>query len=372
MNASELKKLIQRVLTQPTAPYYETHVANEIRFFCNLEGVKVEEDTFGNLLVVLRPKGKSKPKGKLGFVAHMDHPGFEIVSVKGRRAVAQWRGGVWRSYFKNAQVVVHDNGPVKGKVLRTQPMGADKNRVETMELMLERPVSVGAFGQWDLVPFKMEGSLIHTRGADDLCSVGVQLALLKELLKVGFSSEVWLIFTRAEEIGFGGALAMLDAKILPKDLPLISLETSKTLPGATQGDGPVIRLGDRMTTFSPELLLFMENRARKLKEKNPAFRYQRRIMDGGMCEASAFLAYGHETAGIAFPLGNYHNMGEDAKGKPQLKAETVHLKDLLFGIDLMIDLCQNFAEFGTALPGLKKRLQDRNRPVVTLLKEKRI
>lgn len=36
-------------------------------------------------------------------------------------------------------------------------------------------------------------------------------------------------------------------------------------------------------------------------------RHQRRIMDGGACEAMAATVFGIPAIGLSVPLGNYHN-----------------------------------------------------------------
>ena len=56
-------------------------------------------------------------------------------------------------------------------------------------------------------------------------------------------------------------------------------------------------------------------------------------MSGGTCEASAFLLYGYQATGIAFPLGNYHNGTEDG----QIGAEFIHKEDYFSGIQLMVE-----------------------------------
>ena len=234
INRVELRKILKEVLTCPTAPFYEAAVARVVRRHAEEAGLPVAADAAGNLIVVAKPKGRPR-KGRIGFVAHMDHPGFEIIESKGKTATAQWWGGVWKPFFRQAKVLVHHEGGVRGRVTRTfSPKDAPK-RVETMRLKLDAPVPVGAFGQWDLDAFRMDGSLIVTRAADDLVSVVAQLALMRELSRTKVRHEVWLIFTRAEEQGFCGALSMLKDEVLPKDLALVSLETSKHLPGTAQG-----------------------------------------------------------------------------------------------------------------------------------------
>ncbi len=372
MKRAELKGILRRILTKPTAPFREECVAAEIIRFCREEGLEARPDPHGNLIAIYRPK-KGLRKGRIGFVAHMDHPGFEIIASEGRTARAAWTGGVLRKFFRNAAVNVHHDGGVKGRVVRTTPRPNLPKFVSEMDLRMDRPVPVGAFGQWDLTPFEMQGNLIVTRAADDLCSVAAELALLRELKRAGVRHEIWLIFTRAEENGFTGALAMLGSGVLPKDLPLISLETSKFLPGAKQGGGPVIRLGDRALTYSPDLLRYMETAAGNAKKRVKTFRFQRRVMDGGTCEATAFLAKGHTAAGIAFPLGNYHNMGDlpDENGRPVLRAETVDIRDVQNGVELMLDMANGLSELPRALDAIAKSLDRRNKPDFKRLKEKR-
>jgi len=43
----------------------------------------------------------------VAWVAHMDHPGFEIIEASGNRVEAQWFGGVDPKYFMGARVVVY-------------------------------------------------------------------------------------------------------------------------------------------------------------------------------------------------------------------------------------------------------------------------
>ena len=54
------------------------------------------------------------------------------------------------------------------------------------------------------------------------------------------------------------------------------------------------------------------------------FRWQRKLMDGGTCEGTAFQAYGYRVGALCVPLLNYHNMGENGR----IAAEAVSLSDL--------------------------------------------
>src|SRR4029077_11155629 len=99
-------------------------------------------------------------------------------------------------------------------------------------------------------------------------------------------------------------------------------------PGADIGKGPVVRLGDRTTTFDSGALRVFSEVARNVLGE----RHKRRIMDGGSCEATAATAYGLPCVGISVPLGNYHNQsfegGPDAAGPLGPAPEFVHMQDV--------------------------------------------
>jgi endoglucanase len=47
-----------------------------------------------------------------------------------------------------------------------------------------------------------------------------------------------------------------------------------------------------------------------LAKQDATFKWQRKLMPGGACEASAFQAYGYTSGCVCLPLGNYHNMAD--------------------------------------------------------------
>jgi hypothetical protein len=75
-------------------------------------------------------------------------------------------------------------------------------------------------------------------------------------------------------------------------------------------------------------------------------------MSGGVCEASAFAAYGYRTTGIAFPLGNYHN------GAPEdrIEAEYINQDDFLGGVELILQAARSVPDRGDT--AFQRRLRD--------------
>ncbi|HUF32317.1 MAG TPA: hypothetical protein VMN58_03795, partial [Acidimicrobiales bacterium] len=72
-------------------------------------------------------------------------------------------------------------------------------------------------------------------------------------------------------------------------------------------------------------------------ELESGLRHQRKLMDGGSCEATAFAAAGYRASGLALPLGNYHN-GADEGPAAGVAAEHVLVDDYLAEIALLTRL----------------------------------
>jgi endoglucanase len=183
-------------------------------------------------------------------------------------------------------------------------------------------------------PVWASGSLLYTRAADDLvgvfCLVATALAVFRRRGAPGRPPFLGLL-TRAEEVGLVGAVGHFELGWLQqatRPVVCVSLEASRTLPGAVIGKGPIVRLGDRRTPFNPNDLQVLS----ELAEKVLPNQHQRRIMDGGSCEGSAATAYGFPTIALAVPLGNYHNQslqgGPDSRGANGPAPEFVHLGDI--------------------------------------------
>jgi len=145
-----------------------------------------------------------------------------------------------------------------------------------------------------------------------------------------------LTLARHPEIYVIGHLELGWLRKSKRPVLFVSLETSRTLPGAEIGKGPVVRLGDRYTVFDPGALRIFSDLAVQVLPNQ----HQRRVMDGGTCEATAATVFGYPCVGISVPLGNYHNQsfegGPDSQGSLGPAPEFVHLQD----VRGMLSLCQ--------------------------------
>jgi endoglucanase len=133
-------------------------------------------------------------------------------------------------------------------------------------------------------------------------------------------------FTRAEEVGFVGALSLAKARRLPLGARIIAIEASKALPDAPQGAGPILRVGDRTSLFDDRLTRWIASVGQALAgPRGKGFRWQRKLMDGGTCESTAYQLFGYRCAGMCLPLGNYHNVGRGGR----IAAESIRFSDLV-------------------------------------------
>lgn len=341
----DLPLLLESVLTQPTAPFRESWVKRAIMTFCNESRVPVYEDETGNLWAGARTR-KEAQNASLVFVAHMDHPGMVITGFRQRAghifAKAKWLGAGpmdIRNFdvkvFSDVNALTVFDGVVRSHT--TGPRGADDVEIEIKPSELARAAAtergLKALGPWGAcLWYHRQGvptgvlktkDLWITKAADDL--VGA-CAILDGYVRAGRPRGVVTLLTRAEESGFHGTLAVLKKKMLdPEKTLMISVETSAQLPGAELGKGPVVRLGDRSTIFNPAFVYWTQLRAAELAARDKAFHYQRRVMDGGTCEASAFNMYGFQVAGISTPLKNYHNIPPYS---PRPEPEAVSVSDV--------------------------------------------
>lgn len=268
MDTAELLAIVRRILAQPTAPFHEDAVRREIRaLLSDCPHVRLVEDRFGNLLAHYR---RGKAAARFAFAAHMDHPAYV-----GR----EFLGGVPERYRKKK--------PATRKF--------------------------GAFRMWDLPACEVRAGRIRSRACDDLIGCAAIVAALRELELTGAECSAWGLFTRAEEVGFVGAIEMAKSGRLPKSVTVVSLETSSVKGGPVKiGAGPIIRVGDRTSIFDSAATAQLQAAA-----KGAGIPHQRALMQGGTCEATAYALYGYRTAAMCVALGNYHNCGPGDRIAPE-------------------------------------------------------
>lgn len=347
MNAKFFCQLAERLLRVPTAPYHEHAVRAEAEKICTEHGLSFKRDEFGNVLVRLRTAGADRRA--LALAAHLDHPGFEIVRRLGPQTwLARFRGGVADPYFRPGLRVQLMPGSVLGS------LGKRKDKKERLfEIRVDPPLTqTPSFAVWNLQEFAVRGERIHARACDDLVGCAAVLATIIELKQRRARINVIGVLSRAEEVGFHGALALAAARGLPRNALVISLETSRELPGVKMGHGVIIRVGDRASIFDSAGTRFLTEVATDLAAKDKQFHFQRALMGGGTCEATAYQEFGFQSAAVCVALGNYHNCGE----RNRIKAEFVNIADACSMVSFLAEAARQIPRLSELTARLPKRL----------------
>lgn len=374
MSKTHLKTL-RNVVNLPTAPFVETHVADYIRaFVARRPQLRLRSDRFGNLLVRYEPRRKLKKRIRpLLFAAHMDHPGFVAGRMlDARRVEAEFAGWVEAPYFTNARIRFFSDGrwvpATVEKIIRRKPPGPAARRAEFSArsfganappagviARVKTPVEPNAPGMWGLPDATLRGHRLHARACDDLAALAAVLCALGDLCRRKSRVPCDAFFTRAEEVGFAGALAAVADRTVPRNAVIVAVENSKAIPGVALGNGPVLRVGDRATIFHPAVTAYCQVVAEALAAKDKTFRFQRKLMDGGTCESTAYCHYGYDAGGICLPLVHYHNMDTIRK---RIAPESIDVRDFLNLVKWFVALAESPAElkFDGKHPGLDKRL----------------
>lgn len=282
MHKDDLLAIARVILNEPTAPFHEARVRQAIRgLLAGRPRVHLREDDFGNLIAHYRGPG-APARARWAFSAHMDHPGWV------RTPEGEWRflGGVEQAYLEANRGMMRD---------------------------------FGNFAMWDLPAFEVRNGQIHSRACDDLIGCAAIVATLQELDRLGSPVECYGFFTRAEEVGFVGALKLARSGwVAEAGLTVVSLETSAERPPAKMGAGPILRVGDKTSVFDQAASAELQQIAAQA-----GITAQRCLMAGGTCEGTAFQLSGVRTAALCIALGNYHNRAES----PRIEPEYVSIDD---------------------------------------------
>lgn len=357
-------RILSDFISTPTAPFHEHRLAAKVRAFARKRKLELTEDRWGNLLVAWRGARKGMPWVVTG---HMDHPGFTILDYAPKRAqaIARWTGGVRPDFFRGARVVVYTpTGAVRGRVAGVA-LDPKTKRVVTMELDLPRPVARGDFGSWDLVPYALKDGVVSSKSIDDLGGCAVAASVVDAAARARLPVTVMALFTRGEEAGFIGALGAVRSGLIPRRARIVNVEASSCrVPGVAAGAGPIVRTGDRMMTFDPGITLALTQAAERISSQDREFRFQRALMTGGACEATAFTLAGYRCGAMALPLVNYHNMSP----RGRIAAERIHLADYLGCVRVVLEAVKGraegdpapalFARFGGSFERLSPRLDN--------------
>lgn len=371
-------------LTQiPTAAGREQRVIRWIRdWIAARPELELREDAHGNMHVAFRDDRASRP---VYFTAHLDHPAFVVERIVAPGVLElSFRGGVMEDYFKDARVSVVDSrdwrhgGVIRQKLDPPKTPGSAAQPAfphylcELDEAKSAGGVAVGDVCVWELPPAEVIGREVHTAVCDDLAAAAAAIAAMDVLVArrrggvaAAGESVPRLLFTRAEEIGFVGAIAACRGnpaeRLMPADARVVALENSRSFADSPINGGPIVRVGDRLSVFSPSLSGAIAARAEQLAggaaptasqklSATPAWKWQRKLMSGGACEATVYCHAGYEATCVCLPLGNYHNMAELTEVQAGTNTKPARVGREFIGLDDYNGLVDLLVACGTSLP----------------------
>lgn len=371
---------LRQITTIPTAAGRERRVVEWIeRWTGERDDLTLTRDEHANLTLAFRNPDPGATQGPIYLTAHLDHPAFVVRERDGATLTLEFRGGVMDDYFPDAPILVHTSADAPHRAVISQRIGDEEKPFKLFGATLDdagAPVEPGDVATWSLPPAEIldapsegpavEGGVLFTNACDDLAAVAAALSAIEELRLAKRDAkpvgDIRVLFTLAEEIGFVGAIGACRADSIPRTARLICLENSRSFPNDSPiGAGPIVRVGDRVSVFTPELTAAVASVAESLagkgahplaieKQEDTPFRWQRKLMAGGACEASVFCAFGYSATCVCLPLGNYHNMADlgavQAKtntARPRVGREHVAIRDYLGLVELL-------AAVGLSLP----------------------
>ena len=352
-------KILTELCSIPTAPFVESRVYAYVQAFARARRkLRISRDRFGNHLLEFVAQKRSP---RVVFAAHTDHPGFVARRmIDDQTLEADFRGGVLREYVDGARVRFFDGDrEIAGTVISTRPDKARKSFPARATVRVNASVATNSPGMFDQGVGRFKGGKFYSRVCDDLAGAAACLTMLDELHRKSAKPQasVAVLLTRAEEDGFIGAIAAaLEPKLLRRDDLVISIETSAIQPYAQQGNGVIIRVGDRISVFDSALTFFISQQAEQLAKRDKSFKFNRALMPGGACEATAFDVFGFRAAAMCVPLGNYHNMDREKK---KIGPEYIDVNDWKNMVKLFVAVATNAHRFDADLGPLKQRLQGR-------------
>lgn len=366
---AQLDTLMQ-VTAIPTAAGREDRVITYVEMWAAARpDLKLEADRAGNLVLRFARRTPTK-RPPLFITAHLDHPAFVVEKIlPDGRIELSFRGGVNDVFFEHAPITIHAAEALVPATLvgpAPQHSPAGKHYFAEPE-HVNATVRIGDIASWMMPGPELEATTghFHTPACDDLAAVAAALCAMDGVRAARTRKEktedVRLLFTRSEEIGFIGAIAAVRLKTIPKQARVLALENSRAFIDSPLGGGPIVRVGDRLSIFTPWLTAACSARAEQIfggasapsaaqtkahAAKRP---WQRKLMAGGACEASVFTHAGLASTCLCLPLGNYHNMPHldrlqagtyDATelGPPRAAREYIHVEDYYGLIDLLVAL----------------------------------
>ena len=236
---------------------------------------RVREDRVGNLILALPGRDRSR---KIMVSAHMDEVGFMVSGIEDGYLKFQTVGGIdprvlcgrrvrilhdgrYVEGVTGSKAVHHQTREERGTATKVRDMYIDVGQFEEGE---DIPAAIGDYGTFvsEFVRFGENDRFIKAKAIDDRLGCAILIELARELSGTELPYDLYICFTRCEEIGYSGA-TVAAASIQPDVAVVLESTAVGDLAGtddsarvAEAGQGGVLSLVDRSTIYDEDLIRF--------------------------------------------------------------------------------------------------------------------
>lgn len=305
--------LLKKLLSLNAPSGYEDAVRNFIKENAACE--EIYSDVMGNLICHKKGSGK-----KVMVSAHMDEVGLIITGITDDGFLKfSTLGGVDTAVLSSKKVLIGDNkipGIIGAKAIHLQKKDEVTSPLKTKDMTIdigtkdkeraENMVNLGDYAVFDGEYTPFGNNLIKSKALDDR----VGCAILMELMKEDYESDMYFVFTVQEELGLRGAITA--ANSIQPDIALVIEGTtcadvygSKPHNQVTKlGDGAVITAVDGAAISHKDYFDFIFDVAKRNSIKLQIKRTTRGGTDAGAIQRSG---KGVKTAVLAVPCRYIHS-----------------------------------------------------------------
>lgn len=273
-------------------------------------------DNLGNLITYKKGTGKGP---KIMLDAHMDEVGLMVTQICSD-GLLKFRtiGGIEARVLVGKRVLVGDKGipgVIGYKPLHLQDSKERKDAVNKKKLTIdigakdkeqaEEKVEVGDIVTFDYQPVEFGDNKLMAKALDDR----VGCAVLMELLKGNYQSDIYGCFTVQEEIGLKGAKTaafqvMPDIALVLEGTTCYDVPDTKEQSMSTRcGKGPALTFMDRSVITDRDLLRVITDVAKAYKIP---YQYKQTISGGTNAGRIQVNGAGVKVATIAVPCRYIH------------------------------------------------------------------
>lgn len=253
---------LKELTTYPAVSGYEKNLSQHIVGMFSKHCDTVQVDKFYNVIGYKSGKGDSKKK--IMLTAHMDEIGFLVKSIdeKGFLKISNI-GGIDPKILLAQEVIIHGQKELFGVIGAKPPHllkpDETKKAVKLEDLRIDTGmtgdrirelVSVGDLVTLKSTPLCLQGNKISSKAIDNRSGVIALLEIMKELVNINHSHDLYFVATAQEELELTGVIT--SAYSLEPDAAIVIDSCHGDMPDCPKeqtfplGKGPAIGIGPNL------------------------------------------------------------------------------------------------------------------------------